>query len=548
MPQPILKEIANSVDALSGMYGIDKTKSKTKLEREAINKILDDYKKKAADSVGLPINEYEDKYEVNTPLGIINKEELLNSIQTPENERNVAWYTYQLRVYSTFNNLKVYADALAEFVSISQVDTKKFGNSLITQSIFKRKYDEFMRSRSALFTDELKNLINESFIATKLNNSVNFGKELFSSLMFRNTSRFSNILSIVGRLTDNYYGLTVDQAKRISRAIEGKVKSEVFRDIMTPTKFRQLFFGTNTVAKRLMMLKADIMDGKYPELLSDTGKINNELINFIVAQPVIDQVNTDPEFITVNNNIYDKALTNNLIIFWEELLNSEHSTIREFAEDLALYAFFTSADNAGANALFKYVPNSWRKSSGYAKAMAEIDEQFLNETYSFDADELFLNNWHNEEIVPTIPFTEDHGMTIVDNQEMRDIRELPHIKSSVKHPTYGKNYPILFINNRPFSTNAAYVKIKIDKSNNSDSILLYKNVGSVYDENGSARPVYQLVQKRGFKQGSNTLYEYGSNMTYIASNLVEVINDFSRDGMIRYIESHTELYNKFNND
>ena len=139
-------------------------------------------------------------------------------------------------------------------------------------------------------------------------------------------------------------------------------------------------------------------------------------------------------------------------------------------------------------------------------------------------------------------------MTIVDNQQIRDIRELPHIKSSVKHPTYDKNYPILFINNRPFSTRASYVKIKIDKSNNSDSVLLYKNIGNIFDEKGNAQPVYQLVQKRGFKQGSNTLYEYGSNMTYIASNLVEVINDFSVDGIISYIKSHTEAYNKFNND
>lgn len=556
MPQPILKEIADKVNALDGVYGIDKTKSKTALQRKEISGVMSKYQDKAISFLpeGNTREEnlayIEKHYKSNKPLDKLDIAELLSVIQTPESARNIDWYVYQLRVLSTFEGLTPYADAVAEFVAISQVDTKKFGNTLLSQLIFARKYVTFLRPEgmSKFFTNELNTLLSESFIATKFNNSINFSKQLFSSLMFRNTRRFTDIVSILNRLTGNYYGLNVETAKRLSRVVEGKVKSEAFRNMVTPEKFRNLFFGSNTVAKRLMVLKAEIMDGKYPELLGDNGKINNELLNFIVAEPVIDRVNTDPEFITVNNNIYDKTLTNNLIIFWEELLNSEHKNIRDFAEDLILYSFYTSVDNPGANALFKYVPNSWRKSSGYAKALSEIDEQFSNESYSFDADEVFLNNWHNEDVVPTIDLYEDLGEIVIEGNITRNIKELPRVNSKHKLSRYDKVYPIVFINDRKNAGREAYVKVRMDRSNNSDSILLYKLIGEVSNGKDGFNPVYQLVQKRGYKQGSNTLYEYGSNMTYISSNLVEVINDFTAEGMVKHIKKNTEAYNKYGNE
>jgi hypothetical protein len=43
MSQPILKDMANAVLKTKGKYGIDRTKSPSQLEREAINDVLSKY-------------------------------------------------------------------------------------------------------------------------------------------------------------------------------------------------------------------------------------------------------------------------------------------------------------------------------------------------------------------------------------------------------------------------------------------------------------------------------------------------------------------------
>jgi hypothetical protein len=36
-----------------------------------------------------------------------------------------------------------------------------------------------------------------------------------------------------------------------------------------------MFYGTDTMAKRLSKIKSDILSGKYPEMLTQDGKIGN---------------------------------------------------------------------------------------------------------------------------------------------------------------------------------------------------------------------------------------------------------------------------------
>lgn len=547
MPQPILKEMANKISALDGKYGIDRTRTRSALERNIITEITKNYRDKAikllqntpGDLNTILIN----KYGIDKPLDKLSKQDLLAMLHTSESDRDVKWYVDQIRVYNTFDKLSEFANTLAEFVAVSQVDTKKFGNTMQSHRIFYNKFINFYNNSSNYFTDEIKTLFNKSFIQTKLTNSISLSKSLFSSLVFRNTEKFNTILSAVRLVSGNQSRDNVELAQKLIKPIEGKVKAGFFEQTMTPIKFRSLFFGSNTVAKRLMSLKNDIMNGMYPELLDSNGKISNGLLDFIIAQPVVDKVNTNPEFITVNNNIYDSNLTNNLIIFWDELLESTHPEVRGFAEDLITYAFYTSLDNPGANSLFKYVPNSWRNSSGYAKYMKEITDQFIDGSALFDADDMFFNNWHNDNLVPTIELEKFKGMALVENQMVPDIDALPALKSKGNHSMYNTNYPVAFINTR-YNFDELYVKVRINKSNESENYLLYKNIGSVVDKKNRDKPLYVLVNKRGYKQGSNVLYEYGSPYSYIQGNLVEGPID-NIDSIIEYANASKNAANKY---
>ena len=58
------------------------------------------------------------------------------------------------------------------------------------------------------------------------------------------------------------------------------------------------------------------------------------------------------------------------------------------------------------------------------------------------------------------------------------------------------------------------------------------------------RPLYVLVNKRGYKQGSNVLYEYGSPYSYIQGNLVEGPID-NIDSIIAYANASKNAANKY---
>ena len=110
------------------------------------------------------------------------------------------------------------------------------------------------------------------------------------------------------------------------------------------------------------------------------------------------------------NFVEDSGNTANYIIDgWDELLqytDSEHpeaqKTIREFARDLIVYAFITSGDRGGFTKMFKYVPVSWREQSGYGQFIHDkLAEYSIGFETDIDIDDVLLNNWYDNELVPT---------------------------------------------------------------------------------------------------------------------------------------------------
>nr|DAI05363.1 MAG TPA: hypothetical protein [Crassvirales sp.] len=89
----------------------------------------------------------------------------------------------------------------------------------------------------------------------------------------------------------------------------------------------------------------------------------------------------NPKFIKLENAVLDDSDNANAIErAWDELYHDEEHyieygdqkiTFKQFAENLFIYAFYTSGDTTGGTKFFKYAPNTIRIDSGYNKSMVK---------------------------------------------------------------------------------------------------------------------------------------------------------------------------------
>jgi len=92
-------------------------------------------------------------------------------------------------MYYAFKYLKPYADDMANLVKYSKVDTKKMGNTFSSQRTFKHGLESMMEM--SMFEDgEVKRFFEDSFLQKKLQNSIDFGANIFKDLLLTNTDGF----------------------------------------------------------------------------------------------------------------------------------------------------------------------------------------------------------------------------------------------------------------------------------------------------------------------------------------------------------------------
>jgi hypothetical protein len=97
-----------------------------------------------------------------------------------------------VRIYYAFKAIKPYSDDLANLVKYSKVDTKKMGKSFAEQRVFYNGL-QLMKQNSNFETGEVDRFFKQSFLQTKLDNSILFGQDIFNSLLLRNTDGFLNV-------------------------------------------------------------------------------------------------------------------------------------------------------------------------------------------------------------------------------------------------------------------------------------------------------------------------------------------------------------------
>ena len=135
-----------------------------------------------------------------------------------------------------------------------------------------------------------------------------------------------------------------------------------------------------------------------------------------------------PDFIAYKpNKSGDNNLENEIIRAWEELWDSDYQEIRDFAKDLALYAFYTSGDAFGKNNIFRYVPNSIREEIGYFDYIRDLERNPDDAVKDIKIFQVIKDLWWNDHVVPTIDYyVLDSSRETIEEEGRPVYRALPH--------------------------------------------------------------------------------------------------------------------------
>ena len=549
MYQPILREMAQEVLKTKGKYGVDRTKTPSQLEQEAIQRVLDKYDKDGKFQKKYRQINQDDVLSATTYSNLFKtfindkgeeSSALREMLKDPEyvGDSNEA----QVMIYYAWLKLKPYADSLANLVKYSKIDTKKIGKSFAEQQNY---YDGMMRMLDDpnFAEGEIRKFYDETFVGHKTENAIPFGISIFKNLLLRNTQLFTDqknvILSLLGRRGIADSGLI----NAIIKGMEAQAKAQFFNDYIKSNNIdlQGMFKGQMSMAKRLNNFKQLILrrDPRMSHLIDNTGHITNDFIEFLL--PNIQNTEDRPnelDFIDTSDLLnVDQAKANNLINYWRELIEDPNPQISKLFKDLVVYAFITTGDNPTMNSFFQYVPNSYRIQMGYRDFMRGQLDKFSNEsTASYpDKDDFFRNNWHNDKLVKPVELTNSRGnglLGIYYNNHMPNIvmgarlgnRGLQQAIKPINWITNvadGKKYPVF----------APYVKISDSRFNRPENWHLYTLIGYKYDGDSKKYiPIYGLISKKGYKYRGHTVTEYGVQTQFDFNiepewNYVEAMNN-----------------------
>lgn len=532
LPQQILKDFAIEYDKYSGFYNVD-TQNKNP-ESLAYRTIWNTYFEKAK---SLSKGKYDQLLDFLNDKGVGVKQRAtmfdVNYLKKQlKKEETFDWYYNQLLIMKTYQELNPFSRSLSELTTLSQIDTKRFGNNFGLQSAFLDKWKQFMVEQQ-VFEDPIK-VFSNTFLGKKMQDALIFPRIAFQNTMIRLTPEFENLRTLIEFYTKGYAISDDTYINNITRSMEATYKAGFFNKYLAENgiKLSSLLGGPNSISKRLDKIKSDVRSGKYPDLLSSDGSFENVLINNIFSRPKEDTTELNgPDFIAYKpNKSGDNNLENEIIIAWEELWDSDYQEIRDFAKDLALYAFYTSGDAFGKNNIFRYVPNSIREEIGYFDYIRDLERNPDDAVKDIKVFQVIKDLWWNDHVVPTIDYyVLDSSRETIEEEGRPVYRALPHEdsgftvvnKKGVEVQIPGiiydkKSQSIISFNQNGQPIFPPFKKVKLDRNNDPRTTFLYEYIGINEDD----APVYRLINKKGMSYRGNILIENGRNRSVLKYNNV----------------------------
>lgn len=609
LTQPLIIELAEVYTNAGGVYGVDRTKTVSQLRRESrqnyiinyINQNLNtefteyDYDdaikawRDTMDARKINVNQVID-YLFNSKVDILkniskqykttgdklgsddNSQQNI-TIETKRGHEVISMFDLQMLVYTAFEQFEPSAQALANIVKYSKIDTKKQGKDITEQRAYKQGvYSTFVDIRGIrkMFNNNLYKMYSQSYIREKTNLALSAFSDIMSEQMIQATNQFEhqlntilNILNKRGeRLNDEIIG-------SVSNAMIQQIKSRYINEYAKRHNIdiKGLVSGDNTIFDRLVNLQIAIKtQDKYKDLLLD-GEIQNYLLRSLVTalnktiqQSSITDNNgqedtyKNAKFVKLLNFLEEDQMdSDQLRSDWQQLLeDGSYPELQEFARDLIVYSFITTGDvGGGMRNLFKFVPNSWKldNSDGnesYNQYMDRISHDYKQgNATEIDIQDLVLNNWRDYNFVPTYSISRKGGFRF--QSYYPEGFYYPIILSGITtmedgsmRPTFNEDPDSEFYYPSPKYLKIARANEDIDQS--SQRVFnIYKRVafGQYTTESGETLqyPIYVLVGPKGNTfEGNYKILEYGRE----DQSYKELANAVAKDPLIKTLLKYTD--------
>lgn len=579
--QEIMKDLANDYIQSRGVYGIDNTKPFYRRFQEKEKAVYDKFVTKAKSLA----KSNEDKENLDL---LLKNEQVTDQVlfEVPEQgklgylenllrkandkEKDFDYYYGQILVYKLFKEIEPMAQVMSDLVKASQVDTKKFGKNSIEMRTFLQNVADCYTS--PYFTSEMINkFFKETFLQKKIDNSIKFTLDLLGKINIQSSDEYYRVF----RSLINASGFSKVKDKQavtaFTNAIDSYWRAYALYDstssplINSMKELRDLFIGPNTIAKRINRIKTDIISdaaskgGKYPIISVTNGRISNLFLNSITG--VTDTTGKAIDYIRLD---YSDDISSNasrqIREYWQELLDSDNQELHDLAYDLVRYAVFSGHGTKHLNSLFDFIPTRILDELGYYETVRTLEkniDDFSNLFTPDDVDEIYRNNWQDNNMVPVIN-TSNKGIYI--HREKVGNRLVPvAIKGSSRRYVCKDDTDVPLYH--------PYVKMR--DNNATGGYNLYKYVGTFIKDDGKTKtykPLYILVNKKGFRQGgkgfvSEYLSPYTTGSKYISrfsiipgnnvaprfakydNNFLEDIPDIINNEIVPKINSQTNKVN-----
>lgn len=542
LAQPALrrftKEMLESKGIIGAEKGIterDKLKSIAKEYmtslREAIVSLDDSDSNKAkyaqyynslASEYSLPSIEGYDAVEINYN-DVFDKKVASEALKKPKEVNGLYQQVISIRAYQ---DLSSDTEVLSNLVQLSQIDTKKFGNTLPLQLNFKRRLNRYIDNYQSRFyingADNIEKPINyylsSTFLKQKLDAGINTPRILLSGQVIEATKGYKTIFNaacdfFLGNSSDK--NTVAELSKILTTSLRTKAVVNAVEDFnISDKKFLNMLRGPKSIAKRLTQIKNDLRKRNDLPAIAFNGHIKNELLNYL-QEYASDGTNQKYDRIVTADNALTNTATyeNRLLSAYQDLLDCEDEGIRKFANRLGVYAYLTSFDNRSTDSFFDVITTAWKKQKGYSDAIKAAIEILNNDKlvgmdyFGFNSENMQNNNF-------TELFTE-----IARNAYRNDKIVKPYRLSNYDNK-YGtlvqikpesKPIPAVFSSWR---ANQPFIKIQLNP-NDINSYILYQKVATVYqtDENGdpvknTKQSVYKIIPALGTKDDRKVYYEY----------------------------------------
>lgn len=542
LAQPALrrftKEMLESKGIIGAEKGIterDKLKSIAKEYmtslREAIISLDDSDSNKAkyaqyynslASEYSLPSIEGYDAVEVNYN-DVFDKKVASEALKKPKEVNGLYQQVISIRAYQ---DLSSDTEVLSNLVQLSQIDTKKFGNTLPLQLNFKRRLNRYIDNYQSRFyingADNIEKPINyylsSTFLKQKLDAGINTPRILLSGQVIEATKGYKTIFNaacdfFLGNSSDK--NTVAELSKILTTSLRTKAVVNAVEDFnISDKKFLNMLRGPKSMAKQLTQIKNDLRKRNDLPAIAFNGHIKNELLNYL-QEYTSDGTNQKYDRIVTADNALTNTATyeNRLLSAYQDLLDCEDECIRKFANRLGVYAYLTSFDNRSTDSFFDVITTAWKKQKGYSDAIKAAIEILNNDKlvgmdyFGFNSENMQNNNF--TELFTEIARNAYRNDKIVKPYQLSNYDNKYSTLIQIKPES--KPIPAVFSSWR---ANQPFIKIQLNP-NDINSYILYQKVATIHqvDTNGDTvkntkQSVYKIVSALGTKDDRKVYYEY----------------------------------------